>query len=1204
MPRPPSPREEARPKRRWLLWGLLIVGLLAVAGPTLLSFTPIPLSLIAGAVPADAGRLGARSTSLSWIGPVAVTGIELSDPQGAVVFSADRVELAGGLLGLLGGKSAPLNVRVENARADLVVTPTGTNFDPLLRALEAKRAEAATPDPANPEAAAAGVQRPLNIQVVNAAARVTDGVTGAQWLVEEVNVNLVDPALGVDSIELTAAGKLSAVTAPGAPAPPRGEFSVRLGEAAEGGRLARVQATAAPLSLVEPYLKRIDPTAAITGWASIEGDAAWTPRPGATPSSSRPADILRSLAAGGVRSTGAAQLTDVVFRGAATEGGPIRLASINGPWRLAAQGDGVAIQQLDLTSEVGSLALVGAVTAAEAERWAAGVPVAPRDLRAAMRIDLERLAAVAPQLVRLQQDARVDSGRVEATVVAKDGRVAAALATGPLAGVAGGRRVEWREPLDVRVAARQNAPTAGVAGWALESFKAASTFFQAEAAGDAARLEGQAKFDLDQLARELAPLVDLGETRLAGKGNARFTIDRDEAARRWRLDSRGAVEGLYVGAADAPLAREPNLNFVAKLAGSLDTLSATPVGNIDLTAGDDVLAVALTDAAGAAAKPFELRLSGDAARWLRRAAVASPSLPSPEQIGLTGTVELSGAGSAGADGGVIDRFNLALTGLGIDTATLAGPRVRFGNERVEASGVAAWNNRTREVKIAAGKVITSVASANFRDVLVSLADPAASRGESAYRVDLTRLDAWLPPRGGPARYAASGLVEGTARLRGVPEGLQIVLKAGAQRLMLVDRTPTPPGTGSNNSTGPKTIWSEPQLTLDADAMVTTIAAPNGQPPTYALNIRDARVQSESISGSFGGQIADVAALRGVEMGGGVDYDLEKITPMLWPQLGDGVRLVGRDRATFHIATDETAPAGAAPIGRLSARVEAPWQSADLFGLPVGAGRLAATLQRGVVQVDPLDIAIGGGRLTATAAATLDPPPSALSLQPGPLVSKVAMSQEVTERVLKFIAPVLADATRIEGQFSMSLREFAVPLAPPAGSPPQGRAAGVLDIHQVRVMPGPAVAEWVGAVKQIAGMARDGVSAVAQPGDSVLVAIDNTPVEFEMVNGRVYHRGLQFYVGDALVQSAGSVGVDESLDLVLSVPILDTWIDRRPKYLGGLRGQVLKIPVQGTMSRPKINRDAFTQMSSQLIESAAAGAIEGGLNKLFEKLQGR
>jgi len=304
--------------------------------------------------------------------------------------------------------------------------------------------------------------------------------------------------------------------------------------------------------------------------------------------------------------------------------------------------------------------------------------------------------------------------------------------------------------------------------------------------------------------------------------------------------------------------------------------------------------------------------------------------------------------------------------------------------------------------------------------------------------------------------------------------------------------------------------------------------------------------------------------------------------------------------------DDTAPSGGAPIWRVRANFVAPWESADLFGLPVGAGRFAATLERGVVRVDPIDLAVGRGRLTASAIAALDPPPASLTLQPGPLVTDVAMSEEVNERVLKFIAPVLADATRIDGRYSLTLSEFAVPIAKhdPATGPPPGRAAGLLNIHQVRVRPGPSVAEWVSLVQRLEGMARDGVSSISQPGDAVLVAIDDANVNFRLVEGRVYHNGLVFYIDDARVESSGSVGVDETLDLVLSVPILDEWIEERPDFLGRLRGQVLRIPIRGTFSNPKIDSNAFTQLSRELLQNAAAGAIEGGLNKLFERLRSR
>lgn len=1171
-----------------------MIALLVFAGPTILSLTPIPGNLISAQLPAQAGKLSTQSTSLSWTGAVQVSGVELRDPQGAVLASVERVEIPGGLIGLAAGDLAPLQVRVEQPRVDLVLSPEGSNFDALLRALESTKPQVAEQ---NVGAASNSIRRPLNIQVIGAAARVTDALTGQQWLVDQVDLDLVDPGMGIDAIELTAKGTVAAVAIDGAVSAESGGFELRLGEAEQGGRLATINASGLPLSLAEPFLKRADPTAAMSGSASLNGSAAWRPHATAL-RSTKPADVLRALAAGGVRSSGALKLTEVEYRGMATQGGPVRLASIDGPWRFAAEAQGIAIQQLDLTSEVGRLTATGSISPEEVEQWQASVPLAPRDLSLAARVDLDRLATVAPQLVRLRADARLESGRVEASAVCRNGQIDCRLKTGALTGVAGDRRVAWREPLDMRLVVAQRAPTPAASAWILESLTATSTFFHATAAGNAERLEGNFDFDLDQLAQQLAPLVDLGDTQLAGQGQAVLTLLRDPATQTWRMSSKGAVDNLFVGSAGAPIAREPRLDFTARASGASGGQQLA-AGTLSLTAGQDSLTATLPESNGGRSQPFNVRLTGDAARWLRRISVASPAVPRPEDLALAGQVELTAGGLVGAEGGTVDQFKASLSNLGIDTArrSTTAQRVRLSNERLEVSGRGAWDTQSQTLRIDTGQAVSSVASANLRDLVISLADPTESRGEAVFLADLAGVSAWLPPAEGRARYQASGRIEGMTRLRGVPEGIQLVVQANGNQLELVDRTP--------ESGAPRVVWQEPALKLTTDLMVTPLADEQGQVASYSLDILDAKVEARSVSGSFGGRVADLMNARGVELGGGINYDLEQLTPILWPQLGESVRLVGRDRATFRIATDDSLPADAPPIARLRARVEAPWQSASLFGLQVGAGRLATTLQAGVAKIDPLDIAVGGGRLTAAPVVTFVPEPATLALGPGPVVNEVAVSQEVNERVLKFIAPVLADATRIDGRFSVSLRELAVPLVPPpAEGPRPGRAAGVLDVRQLRVFPGPAVSEWTSLIGQIVGLAKNGVQSASLSGERPLVTIDNNQIEFQLVDGRVYHRGLQFTVGDAVVQSSGSVGVDETLDIVLSVPILQEWVDKNPVLLGRLRGQALRIPIQGTFNKPKVNRDAFRELSGQVLQGAAAGAIEGGLNLLLEKLRSR
>ena len=116
-------------------------------------------------------------------------------------------------------------------------------------------------------------------------------------------------------------------------------------------------------------------------------------------------------------------------------------------------------------------------------------------------------------------------------------------------------------------------------------------------------------------------------------------------------------------------------------------------------------------------------------------------------------------------------------------------------------------------------------------------------------------------------------------------------------------------------------------------------------------------------------------------------------------------------------------------------------------------------------------------------------------------------------------------------------------------------------------------------------------------------MDPASVDFRLAQGRVYHRGLEFRIGDVVVRSEGSVGFDESLSVELQLPIQDKWVEREP-LLSGLRGQSIQIPVRGTMSRPEIDNRFVADLSTRLLrvtaEQAITEQIQGGLERLFRR----
>ena len=106
-------------------------------------------------------------------------------------------------------------------------------------------------------------------------------------------------------------------------------------------------------------------------------------------------------------------------------------------------------------------------------------------------------------------------------------------------------------------------------------------------------------------------------------------------------------------------------------------------------------------------------------------------------------------------------------------------------------------------------------------------------------------------------------------------------------------------------------------------------------------------------------------------------------------------------------------------------------------------------------------------------------------------------------------------------------------------------------------------------------------------------LDPQAVQFQVVDGRVHHDRIEYRSGDTIVATTGSVGFDESLDLMLEVPLQEKWLGRNGP-LSSLKGQVLRLPVGGTLKQPRIDLQPLTELNHRI----ATGTAEGLLQRLL------
>ena len=212
------------------------------------------------------------------------------------------------------------------------------------------------------------------------------------------------------------------------------------------------------------------------------------------------------------------------------------------------------------------------------------------------------------------------------------------------------------------------------------------------------------------------------------------------------------------------------------------------------------------------------------------------------------------------------------------------------------------------------------------------------------------------------------------------------------------------------------------------------------------------------------------------------------------------------------------------------------------------------------------------RLRATLAPAADAAWSEWSIEPVQLFAQARLDPPVAQGVLAYIAPVLADATRTGGRFSLRLDGARLPV----GNPEAGTLAGVLSMHEVSLGPGPLVNRLLESLP--GGLPEPPTIRIAEDAD----------VAFRLADRRVWHDGLAFGLpllkpGQRLdVESSGSVGLDDgTLALKLKLPIPADLPQDRP-LLAALAGKQISLGIGGHLGAPRIDFDGSIRQTATAV----------------------
>jgi hypothetical protein len=1205
--------ELARAPRRWpkrLAGFLILVAIVIAALPTVVGKTPLRNVILSAVLPKNSVQVTIGDASLGWFSPPSVSGIEVRDAAGRPLLVVESVQLSRSPWQLATNWHDLGAIDVTRPVVYVAVRPDGSNVEDAINELTAKVAA-----PTVGESGGGETQERVAVAVklLEGTVLVQDAATGRGWRLASLSAHYDSHNAGAGIGQVAASGQITTEMAAtggvNAPVAPAGKFAFSLTTDATDKQQAQWQADSITLAAAEPWLRRFIAGAELSGALSGQGTVAWSANGFAATGPAAKTQAAEARLPADLTSSGIVRIDRLEASAPQLKGDRVRLATVELPWRLTSQAGGLSIDDLELKSEIGQLAARGVVdpsllTAQAAPGAASLDAAAQQNLEIRGALDLAKLAAMLPRALEIRNGVTISSGTVQLAIRNQrvDGgqTLSGQIRTEKLAGTSGGQPLTWDQPVNATFELRRESGSLR-----LNSLKCDSEFLKIDAAGTLQQLTASAEFDLNKFSAQLGQFVDLSGMQLAGTGTAHLDFQVADA-NQFTVAANSELSQLRVAmGAGEPLA-EPRLALKAEAAGVLDPVSHQPVrvatARVQVDADNDQLDAQLAEpmdcTVAAPTWPLSIRVSGSIAHWLTLARpwIAMDTWQIDGQTQATADVRAGGA-AVDVASAKVTVTNLKVVGVGWNVA----------EPRVELAADLHWNGATNEVASQSAQVVSSAVALATKDVHVKLggAGPMQVVGVAAFRTDLARLAAWQAPPSQPAPYQPQGMFTGNVRVVQQADRITGELTAAGQNLVLAQWMAAGSGAAAR-AAGYQTIWQEPQVSVNC--------AGNYDLTADKLAVQQVQVQSNTLAAVAQGQIDKLTTLTDVTAAGTLNYDLAQITPLLKPYVGDGIQLGGRETARFQVAgrlggvpgvAIQSAGYSGAPANpasalhwsrRLQARVEMPWESANVYGLPVGGGKIAAALGEGTLRIDPLALAVAEGQLNAAPNVQLDPDPMLLTLPKGPVLTNVKISQEVSEAMLKFIAPVLAGATQSEGQFSLQLDGARVPLL----DTKKTDAAGQLTVHSVRVVPGPMAKQWVDLGQQLQSLIKRTDATAAQGRQVTLLTVQDQQVNFKVADGRVYHQAMEFQVGDMTCRSEGSVGLDETVAITLRIAIPDKWVESQP-LLAGFKGQQLAIPIGGTLTRPQMDQRAVANLSKQLVAGAAQQAVGGELDKALGKL---
>ena len=1121
-------------KRILIVLAVLLV-LFAVFLPTIVS-TDGARSFLLGQINARSdGTVTVEKWSFQWRGSQALRGVTVRDEDERLLFDVDSVEVSAGLLELIRSYTHPGRVAVQAPRL-FVYLP-----EPVDSPVPPPPGQAPSAPPQERDSAPSPKKAPP-LPAPQA------------WSLPDIYLDLsithaeayvvrwgADPEPLIQNLVVSAhaQGAANAIKYDAQFVPGAGDGHVTLAGSV----------TLPPSGVWEPEQLAADTSLAVSGLELQDWLALLAASGSAPEGRGRVAADLHVAGnlAEGLTIKGGVDIQGLALSGEVLKGDTPELGEVTLRVNAQATDDGLTITDLSLASLLGNLTASGECSMTR-----------KATLQARASLDLTAVGAHFPHSLGLREDLVVSEGMLNsAFTVISDGtahRLDGWASLEQLSGTVQGERVAWTEPVTVALNAQLEAQA-----WRINRLALVSSMLRASLQGDLANMELHGVANLERVVQETGKFVDLDGWM--AKGNV--TLDATALTENGNTQIEGSLraEGLQVADSKGAVVPESSVVVEAQcVLPSSGSKASKILRDLSLTwttwLGEGSLSVARIRIPEQGGMPDvkDLVLNGTLALKPVGQLMHSQSPDSPAwQLEGSARTEIRGACRDGR--WEIPPFRVVgdAMSMGVD-----GHMVRDDDVELSLAGPLVWGPDERSVPdvvltLAPGRVLVT-------DIVIPEGPAWADTLSATLEIiaDLQKTQhVYGPVLGLPADRTWSGQLNARGRVRPAADSeLEVELEAELSdfRVKREDQV----------------LLSEDKARLKGKILH---RAEDGLTRIPSLTLTSSPLELD-VRGSL--QSTDSGGA--LDVSGNMKIHLAALASYLRGLLGTDIEMEGQGDRPVRIEARWTEDGGKRVMEHLV--VEAGFQAdrISVMGLEVTELNVPVAVD-GLVASMPIRAAANGGQVDVQPSAdfSLSPAKLTLNLETN-LLDNVTITPELADGLLGHIHPVFAKVSYVTGKLDFKMNTFEWPLD---GSAERDAVfTGTMYFRDVELKAEGPLDRILEAIK------------VKERN----LEIGERHIDFTCSEGRIRCSPMRLRAGGHRITIDGTMGLDQSLDYVVEVPVTEELVGRDLyKYLEDVK---IRVPVRGTASKPELDDQFLTKAIADVMAQGGKKALEKQIGKLF------